>query len=128
MSDTAQRASVDVAELIPLKVQLPTIAGYITKKFPKNATVREVIEKLNETLPENARSPRYRLHVNGLRLLDETRTIGSHGVKFLVRSCVPYYNIILCRVFLPNGARRIGQSLIVEICEGFGGVEARHGV
>jgi hypothetical protein len=86
MSDTNHRASVTLEpqDQIPLKVQLPTIAGYITKKFPKNSTVREVIDKLNETLPENARSTRYRMHVNGLRLLDETRTIGSYGVKFLV--------------------------------------------
>eukprot|EP01122_Echinamoeba_exundans_P000300 TRINITY_DN10274_c0_g1_i1.p1 TRINITY_DN10274_c0_g1~~TRINITY_DN10274_c0_g1_i1.p1 ORF type:complete len:684 (+),score=171.91 TRINITY_DN10274_c0_g1_i1:66-2117(+) len=64
-----------------LRVQVASTAGYVTKKFPKDATFRHVIEKVNESLPENVRSTRYRMFVNGLRVLDDSRTIASQGIK-----------------------------------------------
>lgn len=69
-----------------LRVQVASTAGYVTKKFPRDATFRQVIEKINESLPENVRSARYRMFVNGLRILDDSRTIASQGVKPDVRS------------------------------------------
>jgi hypothetical protein len=68
-----------------LRVQVASTAGYVTKKFPKDATFRHVIEKVNESLPENVRSTRYRMFVNGLRVLDDSRTIASQGIKTDVR-------------------------------------------
>lgn len=64
-----------------LRVQVASTAGYVTKKFPKDASFKLVIEKVNESLPENVRSTRYRMFVNGLRVLDDSRTIASQGIK-----------------------------------------------
>jgi len=80
------RASYDPGEgpQLVLKVAIPAQAGYSTKKFELNVTVRTVINKLNESLPVHTRSDRFRLHANGLRLLDDTRTLISYGVKNMV--------------------------------------------
>lgn len=67
--------------VILVRVHIPTLGGYSTKKFDLSSTVRETIKSLNSTLPEHLRSERYRLFCNGMRMLDEDRSINSYGVK-----------------------------------------------
>jgi hypothetical protein len=66
-----------------LKVRIPSMAGYQTKKFNRNVTVKEVIEKLNNSLPANLRSDRYHLFANGMRLIDESRTLNSYTNRWV---------------------------------------------
>lgn len=82
-----------------LRVLVAATAGYVTKKFPKDATFRHVIEKVNESLPENVRSTRYRMFVNGLRVLDDTRTIASQGIKSEVRFLKQHDSFWFFKVF-----------------------------
>lgn len=70
--------------IILVRVHIPTLGGYSTKKINKSSTVREIIKSLNTNLPENLRSERYRLFCNGMRMLDEDRSINSYGVKEMV--------------------------------------------
>lgn len=102
MSDDPRRytadgglASSSGADGLLLRVQVASTAGYVTKKFPKDATFRGVIEKVNDALPENVRSTRYRMFVNGLRVLDDSRTIASQGIKPDVRIRRPLFLICL---------------------------------
>lgn len=70
---------------IIVKVQVPAMSGYSTKRFDKNMTISQAIGLVNNTIPSSLRSDRYRLFCNSLRLLDEERTLGSYGVKDNVR-------------------------------------------
>lgn len=71
---------------IVVKVQVPAMSGYSTKKFDRNMTVAQAISQINNTIPSSLRSDRYRLYCNSLRMLDEDRTLGSYGVKDNVRN------------------------------------------
>lgn len=66
---------------IVVKVQVPAMSGYSTKKFERNMTVAQAISLINNSIPSSLRSDRYRLYCNSLRMLDEDRTLGSYGVK-----------------------------------------------
>lgn len=70
---------------IVVKVQVPAMSGYSTKKFERNMTVAQAISLINNSIPSSLRSDRYRLYCNSLRMLDEDRTLGSYGVKDNVR-------------------------------------------
>lgn len=70
--------------IILVRVHIPTLGGYSTKKINKSSTVREIIKSLNSNLPDHLRSERYRLFCNGMRMLDEERSINSYGVKEMV--------------------------------------------
>lgn len=74
-------ASTEQFGAILVRVQIPTLGGYSTKKIDKQASVRDTVRIINATLPEHLRSDRYRLFCNGMRMLDEDRSINSYGVK-----------------------------------------------
>jgi hypothetical protein len=83
---TQTTSSNPSSQTIIIKVQIPSMAGYQSKRFNANVTVREVIEKLNSYLPANLRSNRYHLYANGMRLIDESRTLTSYTGKRMVSS------------------------------------------
>ena len=77
----SQDKGTPVKDGIVVKVQVPAMSGYSTKKFDRNMTVAQAISQINNTIPSSLRSDRYRLYCNSLRMLDEDRTLGSYGVK-----------------------------------------------
>jgi hypothetical protein len=83
---TQTSSSNPSSQTILIKVQIPSMAGYQSKRFNSNVTVREVIEKLSSYLPPNLRSNRYHLYANGMRLIDESRTLTSYTGKRMVSS------------------------------------------
>lgn len=112
-----------------LRVQVASTAGYVTKKFPKDATFRQVIEKINESLPENVRSARYRMFVNGLRILDDSRTIASQGVKPDVRHFLAFsFHLYIRKNFPFCIAASKSHSKQDPATSGCARVEARNGV
>jgi hypothetical protein len=70
---------------IVVRVQVPAMSGYSTKKFDRTMTVAQAIAQINNSIPSSLRSDRYRLYCNSLRMLDEDRTLFSYGVKDNVR-------------------------------------------
>ncbi|XP_049847937.1 uncharacterized protein LOC126304993 [Schistocerca gregaria] len=64
-----------------VRIQMPVLQGYSTKRLPKAAKIAEVISILNNSMPVNLRSNRYRLYCNSLRILDEEASLCSYGLR-----------------------------------------------
>lgn len=69
---------------VHLYVSIPSVAGRRLKVFEKDAPLKDIIAKLNRTLPDNFKSDRYHLFSSGLRLMDEDRPIGSYSLPQMV--------------------------------------------
>lgn len=84
MAEISRTISTDKLGSILVRIQIPTLGGYSTKKIDRQASIRDTVRIINSTLPEHLRSDRYRLYCNGMRMLDEDRTMISYGVKEMV--------------------------------------------
>jgi hypothetical protein len=68
---------------IILDVMVPTLIHSINtkRKFLKTTTLQEVVEKVQNVIPDEMRGAEYHIYHNGLRLVGSDRSLESHGLK-----------------------------------------------
>jgi hypothetical protein len=72
-----------------LKIAIPELKAFKTKKFDINQPIKEIVESLNRSLAPKYRSELYRLYRNG-ELLDQEKFL----ISYTIGSDVSYLSFI----------------------------------